>query len=118
MIIAKLKQADIDNLTAVNGRIDSLVTTDLTSVNAKINNLEVDIENVNTLLAGSVTSGSTQTIVLNAQNTTIANALIKSAMIRSHIHLNKSLVLMLIPQINCTFKRWEINLERQHNPNQ
>lgn len=81
--IAKLKQADIDNLTAVNGRIDSLVTTDLTSVNAKINNLEVDIENVNTLLAGSVTSGSTQTIVLNAQNTTIANALIKSAMIES-----------------------------------
>ena len=52
-------------------------------MNAKINNLEVDIENVNTLLAGSVTSGSTQTIVLNAQNTTIANALIKSAMIES-----------------------------------
>ena len=35
------------------------------------------------MLAGSTTAGSTQTIVLNAENTTIANALIKSAMIDS-----------------------------------
>ncbi|MDY2728816.1 MAG: hypothetical protein SOV35_01860, partial [Clostridium sp.] len=45
--------------------------------------LQTDIASINTLLAGNVSAGSTQTIVLNANNTTIANALIKSAMIES-----------------------------------
>lgn len=81
--LSKFKTTITDNLTAVNGRIDTLITVDFNAVNAKIGSLEVDIEKVNTLLSGTVTAGSTQTIVLNAENTTIANALIKSAMIES-----------------------------------
>lgn len=53
------------------------------AIKSEVKNLTVDIAKINTLLSGSVTAGSTQTIVLNAENTTIANALIKSAMIDS-----------------------------------
>lgn len=45
--------------------------------------MSTNIADIQTLLNGSVSSGSTQTIVLNADNTTISNALIKSAMIDS-----------------------------------
>lgn len=53
------------------------------AVKSDIKDLTADVAKINTLLSGSVTAGSTQTIVLNAENTTIANALIKSANIES-----------------------------------
>lgn len=53
------------------------------AVKSEIKDLTADVAKINTLLAGSVISGSTQTIVLNAENTTIANALIKDANIDS-----------------------------------
>ena len=56
---------------------------DLNATNANVTNLNADLAKVNTLLSGSVTAGSTETIVLNAKNTTIENALIKDAMIDS-----------------------------------
>lgn len=44
---------------------------------------ESSVGRINDLFAGNVIAGSTDTIVLNAQNTTIENSLIKSAMIES-----------------------------------
>ncbi len=57
--------------------------SDLNATNVNVTNLNADLAKVNTLLSGSVTAGSTETIVLNAKNTTIENALIKDAMIDS-----------------------------------
>lgn len=91
-------KANITELNAVTARVGSLeansaTINDLQAATARIGVLETgygqiqvlqtDIASINTLLAGNVTAGSTQTIVLNANNTTIANALIKSAMIES-----------------------------------
>lgn len=91
-------KANITELNAVTARVGSLeansaTINDLQAATARIGVLETgygqiqvlqtDIASINTLLAGNVSAGSTQTIVLNANNTTIANALIKSAMIES-----------------------------------
>lgn len=72
---------EAENLVAGKGYITELRANELYSAKATVNNLEADVGKINTLLAGSVTAGSTETIVLNANNTTIANALIKDAMI-------------------------------------
>ena len=91
-------KANITDLNAQIARIDTLEVNSATieqlkAANAKIGTLEAgygqinilqsDVATINNLIAGNVTAGSQQTIVLNAQNTTIANALIKSAMIES-----------------------------------
>lgn len=52
-------------------------------VNLAVDNLNATTAQIKTLLAGSVSSGDVQTIVLNSLNTTIADATIKSAMIES-----------------------------------
>ena len=66
-----------------NAVIEQLNADDIYAKRADITVLSSNVANINTLLAGTVTTGSTQTIVLNSQNTTIENALIKSAMIES-----------------------------------
>lgn len=48
-----------------------------------VGELEVDIEKVNTLLAGSVSAESGQYIVLNSKNTVIENNLVKNEMVES-----------------------------------
>lgn len=85
---AEIENLDVTELTAKVAKIETSYVSkeyvqDLYATKAEVHVLDVDLERVNTLLAGSVTAGSTQTIVLNAQNTTISNALIKSAMIDS-----------------------------------
>lgn len=75
---ADLKYATINEL-----RSDYVKTTTFEALNGKVGTMDIDIGRINTLISGSVSAGSTQTIVLNADNTTIANALIKSAMIES-----------------------------------
>lgn len=85
---AEIENLDVTELTAKVAIIETSYVSkeyvqDLYATKAEVHVLDVDLERVNTLLAGSVTAGSTQTIVLNADNTTIANALIKSAMIDS-----------------------------------
>lgn len=80
-ITTKIFEAELTKINeAIIGKLD---LTEFTAVSGKVDTMEIDLNKVNTLLAGSVTTGSTQTIVLNAENTTIANALIKSAMIAS-----------------------------------
>lgn len=85
---AEIENLDVMELTAKVAKIETSYVSkeyvqDLYATKAEVHVLDVDLERVNTLLAGSVTAGSTQTIVLNADNTTISNALIKSAMIDS-----------------------------------
>lgn len=85
---AEIENLDVTELTAKVTIIETSYVSkeyvqELYATKAEVHVLDVDLERVNTLLAGSVTAGSTQTIVLNADNTTIANALIKSAMIDS-----------------------------------
>lgn len=85
---AEIGNLDVTELTAKVAKIETSYVSkeyvqDLYATKAEVHVLNVDLERVNTLLAGSVTAGSTQTIVLNADNTTISNALIKSAMIDS-----------------------------------
>lgn len=85
---AEIENLDVTELTAKVAIIETSYVSkeyvqDLYATKAEVHVLDVDLERVNTLLAGSVTAGSTQTIVLNADNTMIANALIKSAMIDS-----------------------------------
>lgn len=52
-------------------------------VHAQIEDLDATTANIKLLLAGSVSAGDLQTIVLNSRNVTIADATIKSAMIES-----------------------------------
>ncbi len=85
---AEIENLDVTELTAKVAIIETSYVSkeyvqDLYATKAEVHVLDVDLERVNTLLTGSVTAGSTQTIVLNADNTTISNALIKSAMIDS-----------------------------------
>lgn len=85
---AEIENLDVTELTAKVATIETSYVSkeyvqELYATKAEVHVLDVDLERVNTLLAGSVTVGSTQTIVLNADNTTISNALIKSAMIDS-----------------------------------
>lgn len=85
---AEIENLDVTELTAKVAQIETSYVSkeyvqELYATKAEVHVLDVDLERVNTLLAGSVTAGSTQTIVLNADNTTISNALIKSAMIDS-----------------------------------
>lgn len=101
-------RATIQDLQAVNARIGTLEATsitttifnaelakinqaiigkadiiDLNAASGKINVLESQVSTITTLIGGSATVGDIHTLVLNAENTTIANALIKSAMIDS-----------------------------------
>ena len=85
---AEIENLDVTEIAAKVAKIETSYVSkeyvqDLYATKAEVHVLDVDLERVNTLLAGSVTAGSTQTIVLNADNTTISNALIKSAMIDS-----------------------------------
>lgn len=90
---ARIGQLEVTYVTATelvaeranikNAVIEQLNADDIYAKRADITVLSSNVANINTLLAGTVTTGSTQTIVLNSQNTTIENALIKSAMIES-----------------------------------
>lgn len=75
--------ADLRYVTIDTAKITYATISDLTAANADISILKTDYADINTLLTGNVSAGSSQTIVLNANNTTIANALIKDAMIDS-----------------------------------
>jgi hypothetical protein len=74
----KTKKLDVESADLLYAKIG-----DFTAINGKVEFLEAGILKVNTLLSGNITAGSTDTIVLNARNTTIENALIKSAMVES-----------------------------------
>lgn len=78
-----IKNLNTDKLNSADAYLVFSKISDLNATNANITNLNANLAKISTLLSGSVTAGSTETIVLNAKNTTIENALIKDAMIDS-----------------------------------
>ena len=87
-VSAKIKNLEVNSATITDLQVASARIGALEAGYGEINTLKVDVASINSLIAGNVTAGSQQTIVLNAQNTTIADALIKSAMIES-LDVNK-----------------------------
>ncbi|MFQ9974108.1 phage tail spike protein [Coprobacillus cateniformis] len=81
--VATIETSYVDKQYVTENYVGIQYANQTYAVKSEVGNLSVDIAKINTLLSGSVSAGSTQTIVLNAENTTIANALIKSANIES-----------------------------------
>ena len=99
--VGEFKDLTTENFTAVNAKIDNLKVTDLTAVNAEIENLKANkadivnlnaananisnltalVANIQTLIGGHLTMDNIQSLVLTSDKVTIANALIKDAMI-------------------------------------
>ncbi|MFR7590210.1 MAG: hypothetical protein ACLUVC_02105 [Longibaculum sp.] len=81
--VSKIETSYVDKQYVNENYVNIQYANQTYAVKSEIKDLTTDVAKINTLLSGSVTSGSTQTIVLNAENTTIANALIKDANIDS-----------------------------------
>ncbi len=81
--LAYIKNAYLQKVEAEEAYLGKVQANELYASKASVGTIEADVANINTLLSGSTTSGSIHTIVLTAQNTNIANALIKSANIES-----------------------------------
>lgn len=77
----EFKDLTTKNFTAVNAKIDNLNVGDLDAVNATITNLKATVAEIQTLVGGHLTMDNIQSLVLTSGKVTIANALIKDAMI-------------------------------------
>ena len=86
--VGEFKNLTTENFEAVNAKIDNLEVTDLTAVNADITNLKALVAEIQTLIGGNLTMDNIQSLVLTSDKVTIADALIKNAMIDS-ISANK-----------------------------
>jgi hypothetical protein len=98
---ALIGKATIEQLTAVNAKIEKLDVTkleadiasinqaiitkaeiaDLEAVRASVNILETDVGNIETLIGGNLTMDNIQSLVLTTSKVTVDNAFIKDAMI-------------------------------------
>lgn len=81
--IGKFVELHADELFAAYAKIDYLVAnyakiTDLNVTNANITNLNALTANINTILAGSIGTGTLQTIHLTSENTTLDNTFINN----------------------------------------
>lgn len=72
-------------LSAAVAELGYATITDLDAVTANITDLTADIASINALLAGSVGTGTVQTIHLTADNSTIDEAVITNALINNAI---------------------------------
>lgn len=77
----EFKNLTTENFTAVNAKIDNLKVGDLDAVNATITNLKATVAQIQTLIGGHLTMDNIQSLILTSDKVTIANALIKDAMI-------------------------------------
>lgn len=80
---AQFEETYTKKLEAVEADINTLRTTDLTAVNAKIDVLDGNYANIKTLLSGGAGIGDLQNIHLTSQNAVIDSALIRSAVIQT-----------------------------------
>ena len=80
---AQFEETYTKKLEAVEADIDTLRTTDLTAVNAKIDVLDGNYANIKVLLSGGAGIGDLQNIHLTSQNAVIDSALIRSAVMQS-----------------------------------
>ena len=82
------KYATIEQLNVAKANLETLIANkatieDLNAANANIGNLQGLVANINTILSGSVGTGTLQTIHLTASNVVIDDAIIKSANIEN-----------------------------------
>ena len=82
------KYATIEQLNAAKANLETLIANkatieDLNAANANIGNLQGLVANINTILSGSIGTGTLQTIHLTASNVVIDDAIIKSANIEN-----------------------------------
>lgn len=77
----EFKDLTTKNFTAVNAKIDNLKVGDLDAINANITNLKATVAQIQTLIGGNLTMDNIHSLVLTSDKVTIANALIKDAMI-------------------------------------
>lgn len=80
---AQFEETYTKKLEAVEADINTLRTTDLTAVNAKIDVLDGNYANIKTLLSGGAGIGDLQNIHLTSQNAVIDSALIRSAVMQT-----------------------------------
>lgn len=79
--VGEFKDLTTKNFTAVNAKIDNLKVGDLDAINATITNLKATVAQIQTLIGGNLTMDNIHSLVLTSDKVTIANALIKDAMI-------------------------------------
>lgn len=79
--VGEFKDLTTKNFTAVNAKIDNLKVGDLDAINATITNLKATVSQIQTLIGGNLTMDNIHSLVLTSDKVTIANALIKDAMI-------------------------------------
>lgn len=77
----EFKDLTTKNFTAVNAKIDNLKVGDLDAINATITNLKATVAQIQTLIGGNLTMDNIHSLILTSDKVTIANALIKDAMI-------------------------------------
>lgn len=77
----EFKDLTTKNFTAVNAKIDNLDVGNLDAINATITNLKATVAQIQTLIGGNLTMDNIHSLVLTSDKVTIANALIKDAMI-------------------------------------
>ena len=90
---AELRYATIENLSATNANVQNLsadygdfktlTTNELNAQSGYIGTLNTDVANIQTLLSGSVSAGAVQTIVLNAQNSTIDTQFLRNLVVQN-----------------------------------
>lgn len=79
--LGEFKDLTTNNFTAVNAKIDNLDVGNLDAINATITNLKATVAQIQTLIGGNLTMDNIHSLVLTSDKVTIANALIKDAMI-------------------------------------
>ena len=79
--LGEFKDLTTNNFTAVNAKIDNLNVGDLDAINATITNLKATVAQIQTLIGGNLTMDNIHSLILTSDKVTIANALIKDAMI-------------------------------------
>ena len=90
---AEITYATIQNLEATNGNVQNLTadfarlkSADVGTLAANyafINALDAGVANIETILAGNIGTGQLQTIVLNAQNTTVDSAFMHNLIVNN-----------------------------------
>lgn len=80
---ANITYAKIADLEATNAAITKLKVEDLTAIKATINEANINLANIENLLAGNAGVGDLVNIHLTTENAVIENALIKNAVMQS-----------------------------------
>lgn len=81
--LATFKSTTTNDLTAIHAQIGNLDVGTINAAFAKLNVIEGDVADINTIINGHFTSDDIHALIINSENTTFANSVIKDAMIDS-----------------------------------